>query len=148
MKQIIRGLIVGGFVGVAAPISIALAKADANQKDNRCEVKLNNFIQDSINIIEKSELAEANSLSCNELKTAAGFNANTLAITSGRKRGKFTICISDDRKDPCKIRLGTFKDTQNPSLMLSNLFDVKVEHKGYLNETVERLFLTPSSLIK
>ena len=123
-------------------------KVAANQKDDRCEVKLNNFIQDSIKLIERSELAEANTLSCNELKTVASFNENTLAITSGRKRGKYTICVSDDRKDPCKIRLGTFKDTQNPSLMLSELFSIKVEHKGHLNETVERLFLTPSLLIK
>ena len=59
-------------------------KVAANQKDDRCD-KLNNFIQDSIKLIERSELAEANTLSCNELRPLQ-VSTNTLAIKRKEKR--------------------------------------------------------------
>ena len=129
-------------------LNIFSAEANANQAVEACGVQLNSFIRMSMNVIKESLVAENNILSCEELKIAADLNTDTLAITSGRTRGKYTICLSDERENPCKILLGVFKDSQNPSDMLSKLFKIKVEQKGQLNETVERLFLTPSSLIK
>ena len=130
-------------------LSVYTFSADANNKvEKACGVQLNGFVRKAINIIKESALAESNLLSCDELKKAADLNTNTLAITSGRSRGEYTICLSDDRDNPCKLKLGTFKNTQDPSYMLSQLFNVQVEQDVHLNETVERLFLTPSSLIK
>lgn len=128
--------------------NILSAEANANQSKETCGIPPSIFIRKSIKIIEQSRSAEINLFSCDELKRMAELNANTLAITSGRKRGKYIICLSDVRNNPCKIHLGTFKQLQNPSKMLSDLFGIKAEENGPLNETVERLFLTPSSLIK
>ena len=74
-------------------------------------------------------------------------NKDKLNITTGRKRGKYKICLSDDASNPCKHSLGIFNESTNPSDMLAEVFGVEQPKSDYLNETVERLFFQPSLLI-
>ena len=100
-----------------------------------------------ISKIEHSEIANTNELSCEEITEINKNNPNSLLITSGRKRGKYTICLSDNPKNPCKYVIGTFNRKNNPSEMLSQVFDIPKPEQTQLNETVERLFFKPSLLI-
>ena len=97
--------------------------------------------------IENSGIATLSNLNCEKITGINKYDPNNLLITSGRKRGKYTICISDSSSNPCKYIIGTFNENKNPSDMLSEVFDIPKPKRTQLNETVERLFFSPSLLI-
>ena len=97
--------------------------------------------------IMASEDATINTISCEEIGMINEYNIDELLITSGRKRGKYTICISNDPSNPCKHILGNLKVNQNPSDSLVSVFEIEKPKQKFLNETVERLFFKPSLLI-
>ena len=102
-------------------------------------------------IVEKistSEIANAKPLSCEEIKEITSYQEEVILITSGRKRGEYTICLSDDKLQPCKHTIATLIGWSSPSEMLEEVFDYKEQKSSVFNETVERLFLKPSSLIR
>lgn len=100
-----------------------------------------------ISKIENSAIAKSNRLGCMEIIKINENDPNKMQITSGRKRGKYTICLSDNSSNPCKYIIGTFNENKNPSDMLSQVFDIPKPKRTQLNETVERLFFSPSLLI-
>ena len=97
--------------------------------------------------IENSGIAKSSNLNCEKITEINKYDPNNMLITSGRKRGKYTICLSDNSSNPCKYIIGTFSENKNPSDMLSKVFDVPKPKQTQLNETVERLFFSPSLLI-
>ena len=97
--------------------------------------------------IDDSKIANIRKLKCGEVTAINQSSPDSLLITSGRKRGKYTICLSDDASDPCKYVVGIFNDNKNPSQMLSQVFGLNEQRRIQLNETVERLFFKPSLLI-
>ena len=97
--------------------------------------------------IEHSGIAKLSNLNCEKITEINKYDPNSLSITSGRKRGKYTICLSDSSSNPCKYIIGTFNVNKNPSDMLSEVFDIPKPKRTQLNETVERLFFSPSLLI-
>ena len=97
--------------------------------------------------IENSGIATLSNLNCKKITEINKYDPNSLSITSGRKRGKYTICLSDSSSNPCKYIIGTFNVNKNPSDMLSEVFDIPKPTRTQLNETVERLFFSPSLLI-
>ena len=97
--------------------------------------------------IENSGIAKLSNLNCEKITEINKYDPNSLSITSGRKRGKYTICLSDSSSNPCKYIIGTFNENKNPSDMLAEVFEIPKPKRTQLNETVERLFFSPSLLI-
>lgn len=97
--------------------------------------------------VENSGIATSSNLSCEKITEINKNDKNNMLITSGRKRGKYTICLSDSSSNPCKYIMGTFNENRNPSDMLSEVFGIPKPKQTQLNETVERLFFSPSLLI-
>ena len=97
--------------------------------------------------IENSGIAKASKISCEKITDINNSDENNMLITSGRKRGKYTICLSDISSNPCKYIMGTFNENKNPSDMLLKVFGIPKPKQTQLNETVERLFFSPSLLI-
>ena len=97
--------------------------------------------------VENSGIATSSNLGCDKITEINKNDKNNMLITSGRKRGKYTICLSDSSSNPCKYIMGTFNQNKNPSDMLSEVFGIPKPKQTQLNETVERLFFSPSLLI-
>ena len=97
--------------------------------------------------IENSGIAKASKISCEKITYINNSDESNMLITSGRKRGKYTICLSDISSKPCKFIMGTFNENKNPSEMLLKVFGIPKPKQTQLNETVERLFFSPSLLI-
>ena len=96
--------------------------------------------------IENSSIATSSNLSCEKITEINKNDKNNMLITSGRKRGKYTICLSDSSSNPCKYIIGTFNENKNPSICYRK-FGIPKPKQTQLNETVERLFFSPSLLI-
>ena len=72
-----------------------------------CDKKINNKVVEwSIKKIKDSNLAEFVNKSCDEAKQMEKMAEEKILITSGRKRGKPLICISDEKDYPCKFIIG------------------------------------------
>ena len=108
----------------------------------------NKVVAWSINKIKDSEMATNNSLSCEQVKDMNTMNSDQISITSGRKRGQATICISDESNYPCKFIIGIIEPQFDSATALSEIYSFTPPKSSQLNETVERLFLKPSSLIQ
>ncbi len=98
--------------------------------------------------ISNSDVATANNISCDELREIESYEEDLLIITTGRRRGNYVICISNDKEYPCKHTIATLSGSSTPNKMLEDVFSYKAEKSTQLNETVERLYLKPSSLIR
>ena len=113
----------------------------------KCAARNEGIYTSIVSKIDDSQIADTRILKCEEVEAINEISADSLLITSGRKRGKYTICLSDDALNPCKFVVGVFNDNKNPSQMLSQVFGLKEKRRIQLNETVERLFFKPSLLI-
>ena len=60
--------------------------------------------------IDDSKIADIRQLKCGDVIAINQSSPDSLLLTSGRKRGKYTICLSDDESDPCKYVVGIFND--------------------------------------
>ena len=113
----------------------------------KCAASNEGIYNSIVSRVENSGIAKLSNLNCEKITKINKYIPNNLLITSGRKRGKYTICISDSSSNPCKYIIGTFNENKNPSDMLSEVFDIPKPKRTQLNETVERLFFSPSLLI-
>ncbi len=123
--------------------SVELVKADDCLKSVK-----NNIVKWSISKIQSSEMANVSSFSCKEAKEMNKMDGDQIYITSGRKRGKATICLSDEKSYPCKFVIGFINTEFDSATALSEIYSFTPPKSSQLNETVERLFLKPSSLIQ
>ncbi len=128
-------------------LSVSIRPIQAKQ--NCTSVISNNTLEWSLSKIKESNLAKLSNISCEEIKSINRMRSEDIMITSGRKRGQSLICLSNDKDYPCKHIIGIinpgFIDT---TYALSEIFSFTPEVPEELNETVERLFLKPSSLIQ
>ena len=114
-----------------------------------CDEILNNKVVEwSIQKIKDSNLAEFVNKSCDEAKQMEKMAEDKILITSGRKRGKPLICISDEKDYPCKFIIGNINPGVDSSEAIKQIYSFNPPQSSQLNETVERLFLNPSSLIQ
>ena len=93
-------------------------------------------------------MATPNSVTCEEVKDMNQMKNENITITSGRKKGKTAICLSDESNYPCKFVIGIIKPQFDATFALSEIYSFTPPKSSQLNETVERLFLKPSSLIQ
>ena len=98
--------------------------------------------------IEASQYSKPVRLECQELKVIEGYRDENVQITSGRQRGKYYICLTNTKENPCPHKIAELVGYEAPSVLISRIFGASQAKPEYLNETVERLFLRPSSLIK
>jgi len=130
-------------------LSLLIFSDNAISSDElKCIKKDDSIIEKLITKINSHENTVLNLITCEDIKEIKNFNEEKLLVTTGRKRGRYSICLSDDKNYPCKFIIGFFKKNGIPSEMLAELFEIKFSRDGELNETVERLFLEPSSLIR
>ena len=71
-----------------------------------------------------------------------------LERATGRKRGERVFCISDNKDFPCKNYLATILPSVSSFDAMTQIFEVKFDRTKIMNETVERLYITPSELIE
>ena len=118
-------------------------------KANSCNESIkNDIVKWSISKIESSDLANVSSFTCDDAKNMNKMNNDQISITSGRKKGKTIICISDEKDYPCKFIIGFINPEFDAATALSEIYSFTPPQSSQLNETVERLFLKPSSLIQ
>ncbi len=120
-----------------------------SSKASDCSNEISNkVVKWSINKIIESDMAKAQTFTCEEVKDMNQMNNEQINITSGRKRGKATICLSDESDYPCKHIIGIIEPQFDSATALSAIYSFTPPKSSQLNETVERLFLKPSSLIQ
>ena len=98
--------------------------------------------------IEVSKYSKSVPLECQELKVIERYKDDDVQITSGRQRGKYYICLTNTKENPCQHKIAELVGYEAPSVLIGRIFGVSQAKPEYLNETVERLFLRPSRLIK
>ena len=114
-----------------------------------CDESLENkVVRWSIIKIKESKLAIFEPISCDLVKQMDKMAEDKILITSGRKRGKPLICISDEKDYPCKFVIGNINPGIDSSEAIKQIYSFTPPQSSQLNETVERLFLSPSSLIQ
>ena len=114
-----------------------------------CDESLENkVVRWSIIKIKESKLAIFEPISCDLVKQMDKMAEDKIFITSGRKRGKPLICISDQKDYPCKFVIGKINPGIDSSEAIKQIYSFTPPQSSQLNETVERLFLNPSSLIQ
>ena len=114
-----------------------------------CDENFNNKVVEwSILKIKESNLAEFANISCDKTKLIEKMAEEKILITSGRKRGKSIICISDEKDYPCKFIIGNINPGIDSTEAIKQIYSFSPPQPSQLNETVERLFLNPSSLIQ
>ena len=102
--------------------------------------------------IEKFDLAEKYDLSCSQYEMISLIPEDSLFISTKRSRGKDQICLTSSKTTgKCTHKIGFFIGEGNPSNKLCRMFEKDCSLNNnplVLTETVERLYLKPSSLIR
>ncbi len=102
--------------------------------------------------IEDFDLAEKYDLSCSQYEMINLISEDSLFISTKRSRGKDQICLTSSKTTgKCTHKIGFFIGEGNPSNKLCKMFetDCSLNNKPLvLTETVERLYLKPSTLIR
>ena len=103
--------------------------------------------------IEEFDLAEKYDLSCSQYKMISLIPEDSLFISTKRSRGKDQICLTSSKTTgKCTHKIGFFIGKGNPSNKLCRMFekDCSLNNNNplVLTETIERLYLKPSTLIR
>ena len=127
---------------------LSIFNIDSVKPDDCSNLIENKVVAWSINKIRDSDMAKKKSFSCEQVKEMNNMNSDLISITNGRKRGQATICMSDESNYPCKFIIGIIEPQFDSATALSEIYSFTPPKSSQLNETVERLFLKPSSLIQ
>ncbi len=127
---------------------VCLIHVQSSESSECIQNSPNRVVRWSISKIESSDIATVIPLTCDEEKIMHKMKIDKISITSGRKRGKATICLSDEKDYPCKFIIGNINSEVDATKALSKIYSFTPPQPSQLNETVERLFLKPSSLIQ
>ena len=114
-----------------------------NSLDTRCaDTLVSKFTYITFIKIQKSNYINIDELDCSIINKIDKSDYANLKITTGRRDGRIISCMSDDSKNPCKYKIGEFKNIANPALALSEIFpnNSKIE-KDYINESSSRLYI-------
>jgi len=102
--------------------------------------------------IEEFDLAEKYDLSCSQYEMISLIPEDSLFISTKRSRGKDQICLTSSKTTgKCTHKIGFFIGEGNPSNKLCRMFEKDCSLNNnplVLTETVERLYLKPSTLIR
>ena len=102
--------------------------------------------------IEEFDLAESYDLSCSQYEMIALIPEDSLFISTKRSRGKDQICLTSSKTTgKCTHKIGFFIGEGNPSYKLCSMLGTDCSlnnNTRVFTETVERLYLKPSSLIR
>lgn len=114
-----------------------------NSLDTRCaDTLVSKFTYITFIKIQKSNYINIDELDCSIINKIDKSDYANLKITTGRRDGRIISCMSDESKNPCKYKIGEFKNIANPALALLEIFpnNSKIE-KDYLNESSSRLYI-------
>lgn len=99
--------------------------------------------------IKKSKLVNLQALTCKDLREIIVVDPMKLELTTGRKQGESVLCLGISRENPCRYVIAKINPGEDPTSTLANIFSVVSRDSNVpLNETVERLFIRPSALIR
>ena len=132
---------VGHFLALSPKSSAASLLKD-------CDTQSNSLLTWLDNSISQSALAEPLQLSCADVAQISSYSVSQVVMTSGRRRGQYVVCLSDDPDNPCKHVVAKLLGYEAPSVQLQKVFSLPEKKSEHLNETVERLFFKPSKLIR
>ena len=105
-------------------------------------------IIEDINLLSEVSLIQLN---CKSIAKINSIDDDSVLLTTTRKRGKEYICLhASGNTRPCQVKLGVVTSSENPNDVLCKLTRQECSNisEGPLTETVERLYLRPSSLIR
>ena len=125
-------------------------EAGQNVKDDYCTK--NSLIEGLLTRIKVFSLAEPYEINCSQYEKISLIPEDSLFISTKRIRGKDQICLTDSQDSGnCTYKIGYFVGSGNSSYKLCEMMkaDCSSSDKPALfTETVERLYLKPSSLIR
>lgn len=127
-------------VALASPVFPATANEDCHANKSGLYAKV-------AKRIEASEISILSKISCAEINQINTYDPGRVEMTSGRRSGKYIVCLSDNRDNPCKHNIATLTGFSSPGAMIFQVFGLERPKQTTLNETVERLFFKPSALI-
>jgi len=146
MSNLIKSIFVASLICAGELSSGSAGYAESVDVD-KCGIEMNKTLRFVISRLSGSSNTSKIQLSCKDLTIMNTWREDKITLTTGRKNGRYTICISNDTNSPCEYVISTFVSTGVPADMLSDVFGMKVKQRSQLNETVERLFVNPSKLI-
>ena len=135
-------------LSLASPFLTSSNASESSHSPQKCIETSPPSLAWAISMIKASTEAEPAAIKCEEIKKIQKYSTEETFITSGRKKGKYIICLSDTKHDPCKHIIGVITSTFDPSASLVNIFDANQVAPKVLNETTERLYLRPSKLMR
>ncbi len=125
-------------------------EAGQNLKDDHC-IK-SSLIKGLLTRIKEFSLAQPYEVNCSQYEKISLIPEDSLFISTKRIRGKDQICLTDSQDSGnCTYKIGYFVGSGNSSYKLCEMMkaDCSSSDKPALfTETVERLYLKPSSLIR
>ena len=127
----------------------ALQNVEANETAPNCGINLKPTASESIDLLSKSNSITVDDLTCEAVSDINELDLEDIFITTGREDDSINICISDNRLDPCKIRIGKIKTGVNPNDALTEAFGIRreIDLTKPVEESIERLFIKPSGEI-
>ncbi len=125
-------------------------EAGQNVKEDYC-VK-NSLIEGLLTRIKVFSLAEPYEITCSQYEEISLIPKDSLFISTKRIRGKDQICLTDSQESgSCMHKIGYFVGNGNSTYKLCEMMqaDCSSSDKPVLfTETIERLYLKPSLLIR
>ena len=95
-----------------------------------------------------SEFVSYESELCNILSNFANDNPDNLILTTKRKGRSQTICLKREKESTCRSHLAIVNSDIPAAEALRYTYTAEIPQPEIQKETVERLFLKPSSLIQ
>ncbi len=138
------------FLSITSFLFFSLLPLKSENQTEKCpKSTLISFI---LNSIEEFDLAENYDLSCSQYEMIDLIPEDSLFISTKRSRGKDQICLTSSKTTgKCTHKIGFFIGKGNPSNKLCRMFkkNCSLNKKPLvLTETVERLYLKPSTLLR
>ena len=127
------------------------ASGESLLTDEICDPILSPLV---ISILDKVELlpdVSSVEYGCKLISKINSIEEDSILLTTTRKRGKEYICLhASGNSRPCQVKIGIISSQENPNDVLCKLTqqDCSNVDESPLTETVERLYLRPSSLIR
>ena len=148
LKSLIRVIIVVSSLLLLLQLKVRGASLEADQV---CEPLRSRLVISIINKVTSIANVSAVELNCKSISKINSIEEDSILLTTTRKRGKEYICLHvSGNSRPCQIKLGVVANQENPNDILCKLTQQDCSNiaDSPLTETVERLYLRPSSLIR
>ena len=127
----------------------ALQSVEANETAPGCGIDLEPTASEAIALLSKSNSITIDDLTCEAVSDMNKLDPEGIFVTTGRGNNTINICISDNRLDPCKIKIGKISSDKNPNDVLTEAFGIRreIDLTKPIEESIERLFIKPSGEI-